>query len=268
MARLTWGDIGSRYYEAGVDRGVLFIDSGSGVAWHGLSSVSESPSGGEPRPFYYDGFKFLNLSSSEDFEASIEAYSAPPAFDKCDGRAEIANGLIATQQPRYPFDLTYRTLVGNDVDGHDHGYKIHLVYNALAKPSSTSHKTLSDSVDVGAKSWDITTRPPKMTAGKPTAHFVVDTRYAPAVLVAHLEGILYGTDDTTSRMPSLDEVLHIFTSYAQIELIERYDDAPMATVLYDAYVGTTPPALLPGEERIWLDTSGGDYAVLRYVTGE
>ena len=210
MAVLVWGNVGERYYETGVDRGVLFPTLGDGVPWNGLISVTESPSGGEPRPYYLDGFKYLNLATSEEFAATIDAFSAPDEFDKCDGTASIQNGLFITQQKRESFGLSYRTIIANDVDGTDHGYKIHLVYNALAAPSSRSNSTINDSPSPITFSWGITTAPPTISGYKPSAHFVIDSRKtAPSVLL-ELENILYGDSSSNSRLPEVDELIALF----------------------------------------------------------
>lgn len=215
MAKLVWGAAGERRYETGVDRGVLYLDSGA-YPWNGLTAVKETPSGGEATPFYIDGFKYLNLASAEEFEATLEAFSSPLAFDACDGTSSIRNGLYVTQQPRLPFDFSYRSLIGNDVDGQDHGYKLHIVYGALAAPSEQSNETISDKPTPNVFSWKITTLPPK-TSGhnyRPTAHFVVDSTQAPAALLSSLEDMMYGTDLSIPRIPSAQELLDLFASYA------------------------------------------------------
>lgn len=207
MPRLEWDIPGNRYYESGVDRGVLFVDNNAGVAWSGLISVSESPSGGEARPYYLDGLKYLNLSSAEEFEATINAFSAPGEFAPCDGRISLANGLFATQQPRKPFSLTYRTGIGNDVVGMSAGYKIHIVYNALAAPTDRDYTTIGEDSDPTQMSWAITTLPPQLTGLKPTSHFVVDTRVASAGFVTALEDRLYGTAVDISDLPTPAELV-------------------------------------------------------------
>jgi hypothetical protein len=208
--RLVWGARTERFYESGVDNGVLYGSDLLGVAWSGLISVSELPTGGDPRPHYFDGVKYLNLASAEEFEASITAYNHPPEFSEYDGVVAINNGLFATQQPRKPFSLSYRSLVGNDVDGMDHGYKIHLVYNALAAPSQRNNQTRSDSSDPITYSWDITTLPPAITGYKRTAHFVVDSRYTSELVLTTFTDILYGTDLESARIPDIEELLTIF----------------------------------------------------------
>lgn len=158
MTSLQWREPGTRLYNSGVDRGVLYIPGQDGVAWSGLVSVDERSTGGDPTPYYIDGYKYLNLSAQEEFEAVLSAYYSPPEFDQCDGTLEIFSGLFATQQVRRPFGLTYRTGLGSDLSPR-HGYKIHLVYNALAAPTSTPHKTESDNPGVDPISWTLTTQP-------------------------------------------------------------------------------------------------------------
>jgi len=210
VTRLSWDASGKRFYELGIDRGVLYIDSQPGVPWVGLISVSESPSGGEPQPYYLDGIKYLNLSSAEEFEATIEAYSSPREFGPCDGTVAIQNGLFATQQPRKQFSFSYRSKTGNDTEGQDYAYKIHLVYNALAAPSQRSNKTIDDSVNVINLSWQITTLPPSITGVKPTAHLVIDSRYADPDILNTVENILYGSDSQSSSLPTPNDLIDIF----------------------------------------------------------
>lgn len=210
MTRLTWGAPAERFYETGVDRGVLYVGNNPGVAWNGLLSVDESPSGGEARPAYLDGIKFRNISSAEEFEATITALSCPKEFGPCEGNTSIQNGLIATQQPRKTFNLSYRTLVGSAAD-ENAGYKIHLVYNALAGPSSVPNASMAGDVSPVNFSWSITTVPPAATGLKPTAHFIVDSRYSLVTPLADLEDILYGTPSVNSRIPTVSELIALFT---------------------------------------------------------
>jgi hypothetical protein len=209
MTKLNWDALGERFYEQGVDRGALYIAS-VGYAWSGLVSVSESLSGGEAKPYYIDGFKYANIAGSEEFGATIEAFSCPPEFGPCDGLAQIHNGLVATQQPRKPFDLTYRTRIGNDVDGYDHGYKVHLVYRALAAPSAQKFASLGQKDDPNTRSWDISTMPPAISGYRPTAHFVVDSRTADPATLSQLEDLLYGTDTADAVMPTVPALLTLF----------------------------------------------------------
>lgn len=210
MTKLTWGDFGQRFYESGADRGVLYIPGLTPVAWNGLTAVNEAPTGGDAKPYYYDGFKYLNLSSSEEYEATIEAFSSPPEFARCDGTGTIHAGLFITQQPRKSFSFCYRTLIGNDIDALEHGYKLHLVYNALAGPSARSNKTLSNSVEPLVSSWGITTLPPAMTGFKPSAHVVIDSRQTSDAMLRQIEDLLYGTDTTLPSLPTPEELAVMF----------------------------------------------------------
>lgn len=205
---LAWDQTGERYYETGVDRGVLFLlDSGgtysNGVAWNGLTTVSENPTGGEPTALYADNIKYLNLMSAEEYEGSIEAYTYPDEFTECDGSAAIADGVYVGQQTRKTFGLAYRTKIGNDVAGQDLGYKIHLVYGCLASPSEKSYETINDDPDAIQFSWDITTTPVSVSGGKPTATVVIDSTKVDADDLAAFEAVIYGTGGTNGTDPSL-----------------------------------------------------------------
>lgn len=211
MATLIWGTAGERLYEAGADRGVLYLPGVPGVAWNGLKAVNESPTGGDPQPYYVDGYKYINLAADEEFVATIEALSSPPEFAECDGTVSISNGLFVAQQPRTHFDLCYRTKVGNDLLGLDHGYKLHLVYGALATPSSRSNTTLSDDPDVLILSWGITTAPPLATGYKPTSHMIVDSTKTNPEILSDLEDILYGSDALSPHMPTQADLIALFS---------------------------------------------------------
>lgn len=214
MARLTWGSPEERFYENGVDRGVLYVQPEEGVVWNGLVSVSENPVGGEPRPAYLDGVKIRNIASMEEFEASIEAFSAPKEFRPCDGVSSIQNGLLLTQQPRKKFNFSYRTMIGSAAAGNKN-YKIHLVYNALAAPAGKNNQTLSDEAEASAISWSVSTRPPIVSGHRPTAHLVIDTRDVPAVLLQSVEDILYGNEVDNARLPSVSELITMFSTYTE-----------------------------------------------------
>jgi hypothetical protein len=213
MSRLTWDTIGERYFETGVDRGVLYVAGAQAVPWNGLVSFNETPSGGEPRSYYQDGIKYLAVSGREDFAATLEAFTYPIEFEVCDGTKPLQNGLFATQQSRKPFGLTYRTLVGNDLGGVDHGYKIHIVYNALAAPAQRNNKTRTEVSDLEPFSWAVESRPVVFPGIKPTAHFVVDSRRTPEALLADIESILYGSDSFSPRLPSVAELVSLFNSF-------------------------------------------------------
>lgn len=214
MAILTWDGVGERLYETGVDRGVLYIPTGgvydTGYAWNGLVSVTESPSGAEATPQYADNIKYLNLVSAEEFGATIEAFTYPTAFAQCDGTATPSAGVSIGQQPRKSFGFSYRTKVGNDTVGADYGYKLHLVYGALAAPSEKAFNTVNDSPEAITFSWEVTTSPVAVSGFKPTAILTIDSTKVNAANLTALEDALYGTAGTNARLPLPDEVLGIF----------------------------------------------------------
>ena len=218
---LVWDQIGERIYETGVDRGVLYLadETGaynSGYAWNGLTGITESPSGAEASPQYADNIKYLNLVSAEEFGATVEAFTYPDEFAVCDGSAEIAPGVTIGQQGRKPFGLSYRTLIGNDLEGTSHGYKIHLIYNALAAPSERAHTTMNDSPEALTFSWELSTTAVDVPGYKPTASLTVDTTNASAPDIAALEAILYGTETEPARLPLPGEVITLFAATADV----------------------------------------------------
>lgn len=214
MSKLLWDQTGERYYETGVDHGVLYPFSSNayqkGVAWNGLTNVNEAPSGAEANPLWADNIKYLNLMSAEEFGATVEAYTYPDEFAECDGSAEMAPGVIITQQKRRTFGLCYRTKVGNDTEGTDYGYKLHLVYGALAQPTDKGYGTINDSPEAITFSWTLTTTPVNVPGFKPTAHMIIDSSKVndPDKMLA-LENVLYGTNDTEPRLPMPDEIATI-----------------------------------------------------------
>lgn len=219
MARLTWDDTGKRLYETGVKQGVLYpIQTGGvyskGVAWNGLTAVTESPSGAEATPLYADDIKYLNLYSAEEFGATIEAYTYPDEFMECDGSATLAEGVTIGQQDRKTFGLCYRTTVGNDVDGASHGYKLHLIYGAMASPSEKAYATINDSPEAITFSWELTTTPVNVAGMKPTASITIDSTKADPTCLAALEEILYGSEEEEARLPLPDEVKTVMTPAA------------------------------------------------------
>lgn len=208
MGKLKWDQTGERLYETGCDRGVLFPVAtggtyGSGVAWNGLSSVNQSPSGAEATAVYADNIKYLDLMSAETFGATVEAYTYPHEFAECDGSATIAQGVTAGQQTRKMFGLSYRTMIGNDTEGTDHGYKIHLVYGCKAAPSERNYATINDSPEATALSWELTTTPVDVPGFKPTAHLEIDSTKADPTKLEALEKILYGSDEEPESQPRL-----------------------------------------------------------------
>lgn len=199
MSRLAWDETGKKLYETGVENGVLYpINSDGeykpGVAWNGLTSISESPSGAEATALYADDIKYLNLYSAEEFGATIEAYTYPDEFALCDGSAELSTGVRVGQQARKVFGLAYKTLIGNDVDGQDHGYLLHLIYGAMCSPSQKQYQTVNDSPSAITFSWEVKTTPVNVTGLKPTASITIDSTKVDAAKLAALEAKLYGTD--------------------------------------------------------------------------
>ena len=218
MPQLTWDTIGDRFYETGVDHGVLYIPDVSGVyttgvAWNGLTAVTESPSGAETTATYADNIKYLNLFSAEEFGLTIEAYTYPDEFAQFDGLAEPEPGVVVGQQTRKTFGLSYRTRIGNDLEGDDHGYKLHLVYGCQASPSEKAYNTINDSPEAITFSWEISTTPAPVTGLKPTSLIVVDSRVVASGDLTALEEELYG-DATTgvANLPTPDAVIALLAS--------------------------------------------------------
>ena len=222
MSRIKWNEAGTKTYETGVDRGVLYPMSSTGtypvgVPWQGLTGVSESPSGAEASPIYADNAKYLNLVSTEEFGASVEAYTYPDEFAECDGSAEPTTGVVIGQQNRKTFGLSYRTVIGNDVENTEYGYKLHLVYGALAAPSEKSYQTVNDSPEAATFSWEISTTPVAVTGFKPTATVVIDSTKVDAAKLAAFEDIIYGKDAVgetpavVARLPLPNEVVTLLS---------------------------------------------------------
>lgn len=218
MAELTWDDTGEHFYETGVDHGVLYVyDGGSygvGVPWNGLTGVTESPSGAEATPMYADNIKYLNLVSTEEFGGTIEAYTYPDEFAECDGSVEPAPGVTIAQQNRKMFGFCYRTRIGNELEGDALGYKLHLVYGALATPSEKAYATVNETPEAITFSWTFTTTPAPVTGFKPTAHLVIDSTKVGSTELAELEDLLYGTVGTDPELPLPDAVINIFDGAA------------------------------------------------------
>jgi hypothetical protein len=212
VARLIWSVSGTRLYEAGIDRGVLYVDGFPGVPWTGLTSVEMNPTGGGTKSYYLDGNKYLIASSAEEFGATINAFTYPDLFARCDGTAEIRTGLRLTQQRRKSFGFSYRTLVGSDLNG-DLGYKIHIVYNALAEPTQRSYSSLSDSTDPVEFSWNVTTRPPVVSGYKRTSHVEIDSRTTDSQVLELIENALYGDEENAARLPSFSELVEMYDAF-------------------------------------------------------
>ena len=256
MTALTWDQVGERLYETGVDHGVLYIPDGSGayadgVAWNGLTTVTESPSGAESNPQFADNIKYLNLISAEEFGATIEAFTYPDEFGQFDGVETPAPGISVGQQSRKQFGLSYRSKLGNDVDGADHGYKLHLVYGAQAAPSEKAYATINDSPEAIAFSWDVTTTPVQVTDLKPTSLIVINSAKVDAATLDTLQAILYGDASNQPRLPLPDEIIALFTG--SITVVDTGDAANQPT-----YVAATHVVTLPTVTGIQWKINGAD----------
>ena len=216
-AALTWDAVGEHLYETGVDQVALYVMNGNtygdGVAWNGVTAITESPSGADATDIYADNIKYLSLRSAENFGATIEAYSSPDEFDQCDGMATPATGVTIRQQTRKPFGLAYRTLVGNDTQSNDHGYQIHLIYNATAAPSEKAYQTVNESPEAITLSWELSTTPiaiadhPEL---KPTAHITIDSTKVDSTKLESFLAIIYGSTQANARLPLPGEVITHF----------------------------------------------------------
>ena len=218
MSKLVWDVVGEREYETGVSKGVLYpMVSGAypkGVAWSGLTTVTETASGAEATPLYADNIKYLNLMSVEELGGTIEAYTAPDEFGACDGTAELTTGVSIGQQPRQTFGLAYQTILGNDTENNKHGYKIHLIYGALASPTERSYATVNDSPEAMTMSWEFSTTPVSVTGFEPTSLVVIDSTKVDAEKLAAFEAIIYGSEDQEARLPLPNEVATLLGAQA------------------------------------------------------
>lgn len=236
MTRISWSGVGERVFEAGVDRGVLYVDGSPGVAWIGLKNVNEKQSGGDAKPRYMNGVKISNRMTPEQFEGSLEAFTYPDEFERCDGTYRAQSGLRLRHQRRRPFGMTYRTFVGNDVAGITHAYKIHVLYNVKAEPSDRNRNTLTAEAEALSFTWNLTARPERVEGFRPTAHFEVDSRDVPAALLQQLEDILYGTSTTDPSLPSAAELMFLFDSFEDTV----YDAGSPYTPAFVTYDAGTP----------------------------
>lgn len=269
MTVLQWDNVGERYYETGVDRGVLYLPTGgvysTGVAWNGLVSVTESPSGAEANAQYADNMKYLNLLSAEEFGGTIEALTYPPEFATCDGTVVQNAGVVIGQQARALFGLSYRTKLGNDTVGDDYSYKLHLVYGCLASPSEKAYNTINDSPEPITFSWDFTSTPVPVTGLKPTSVITIDASKVPSAKVTTLTDSLWGTAGTSPRLPLPDEVLGIFTG-SQTLVTPTAPSFTSPTITIPTVTGVTyrradTNAVVTG--TVTVGTTAGDKLVIR-----
>lgn len=261
MSKIVWDKTGERFYETGVDHAVLYpIDAeglyNGGVAWNGITAINESPSGAEPNNLYADNIKYLVLVGAEDFGLTIEAYTYPDEWEQCDGSAEIAPGVLAGQQNRKIFGLSYRTKLGNDVDGQDHGYKLHLVYGGLASPSERGYQAVNDSPEPINPSWEVTTTPVDVPGFKPTARLIITSTKADPAKLAALETILYGSEEAEPRLPLPEEVIELLKADA-VTVVTAAESGD--TTLFGKKVSDLQSNIVIGENAI----SGS----LKHVTG-
>lgn len=216
MAKIVWDKAGERFYETGVKNGVLYVMNegvyGTGVAWNGLTAVTESPSGAEATPLYADDIKYLNLMSAEEFGGTIEAYTYPDEFKACNGEAELTTGITIGQQPRKTFGFCYRTVLGNDQDENEYGYKLHLVYGAKAAVSEKAYATINDTPEAITFSWEFTTTPVEVEGFKPTSIVVIDSTKVAEGAMAKLEAKLYGTESEEATLPLPSEIVTLLAA--------------------------------------------------------
>jgi hypothetical protein len=239
MTRISWSGVGDRIFEAGVDRGVLYVDGSPGVPWIGLKNVSQKQTGGDSKPRYQNGVKISNRMAPEEFEATIDAFTYPLEFERCDGTYLAQSGMRIKQQRRKGFSMSYRSLVGNDVIGLSHAYKIHILYNLKAEPSDRPYNTLTDSTDALTFSWNVTSRPARIAGFRPSAHFEFDSRDVPAELLQQLEDILYGNETTQPSLPTPGELMFLFDSFEDLVYDAGSPYTPVF-VTYDAGSPSTP----------------------------
>lgn len=221
MTRVVWDAAGERQFEAGVDRGVLYPIGKTGVPWNGLTGFTESPTGGTAKPRYYDGMKIANPATPEEFAGTLEAYTYPDEFEACDGTAELSNGLSATYQNRLPFNLSYRTRIGNDLLGINRGYKIHLLYNLLAAPTSRGNTSLNAQPTPTVMSWALSAMPMIISGRRPTPHLVIDSTRTKPRLLSYIEDILYGSSTSSPRLPLPSELLGYFDDLKFLKVVQN-----------------------------------------------
>lgn len=272
MSRLVWDNTGDRLYETGVKMGVIYpynsaqAQYDAGVVWNGLSSVSESPSGAEANAIYADDIKYLELRSAEEFGATIEAYTYPDEFAICDGSAEVATGVRIGQQARKRFGFCYRSVVGNDTETDSHGYKLHLIYNAMAAPSERQYQTVNDSPEAITFSWELTTTPIAVEGYKPTACITIDSTKADSIKLSQLEDILYGDSTNEARLPLPAEVIEVMGGNATVEIDLSRANLKLTVGQTYTLKATTKPA---GETVTYSVGSGEDsYATVGASTGK
>jgi hypothetical protein len=224
MSKLIWDKVGDRRYEAGVDQGVLFLSGMNGIPWNGLVEVSDTPDGGEITSYWLDGVKYLDSIGGEDYRATISAFTYPDEFEPYQGLQQVQQGLFATAQPhKDTFSFSYRTKIGNDSQGDNLGYRIHIIMNAKVAPIDRDHKTLTASTEIDTFKWDLVATPIYIPGMKPTAHLIIDTRYTDDFTLQSIEAVLYGSQDTASHLPSIENLLNIIVQDGSITITDNGD---------------------------------------------
>lgn len=269
--KLVWDATGHKTYETGVKQAALFVMSngsyGAGVAWNGVTTVTESPSGAEATPLYADDIKYLNLISAEEFGATIEAYTYPDEFMECDGSASIATGVFIGQQARKTFGLVYKTTLGNDTENTQYGYKLHIIYGATAAPSEKAYSTINDNPEAITFSWELKTTPVNVTGGKPTATLVIDSTKVNATKLAQLEDVLFGTAAANARLPLPDEIASIMgtsSAYSVTNYLTNMETSNTDTTATTSYSATLTAASGYTKANVIVMMGGVDVTSTKY----
>ncbi len=265
MSKLAWSRVGERFFETGVDRGVIYPNKVglAPAAWSGLIGITENPTGGEAKPFYIDGYKFQNRSAPEEFGASIEAFMYPRVFEECQGNPYLGNGLYVTAQAKISFGLTYRTKIGNDLAGQNYGHKIHFIYNALAAPANKNYRTVSDNPEAATFTWNLSTKAVKVTGRRQTAHMVVDTSLMSPPLLQELEDLIYGTDTTVPQLPTPTELIGLVVGWPTLFITDHGNGIFTASGPDDVVRLATPRAYEINAETAEED-GNGNFEVTSY----
>ena len=255
MTALVWDDVGEKVYQAGIDRGVLYLHDGTAVAWNGLTAVEEA-SNSERKSFYLDGIKYLESLTASDFEAKLKAFTYPDEFDVVNGIADVAPGLSYHEQPPQSFSLSYRTGIGNDVEGLDYGYKIHILYNLLARPDGHSFGTLQDQgVQPVEFAWSLSGTPPKITGARPTVHISIDSRDTLPEILQIIEAKLYGTPTSSPSLPPITEIGEYFGYLGALLIVDHGDGTWTAIDESDTFINMldTTTFEIVGADATFLD---------------
>lgn len=265
MSRLAWDRVGERFFETGIDRGVLYPnkDDVTPVAWNGLVALNETTSGGEAKPFYLDGYKFQNRSAPQEYEASLEAFTYPHAFEECQGMKPLGNGLYLANQPKITFGLCYRTRLGNDLQGPSYASKLHFVYNASVAPTGKNYGTVNDNPEPATFSWPITTKAVKIATHKATSHMVVDTSLISPPLLTELEDLIYGTSTTDPSLPTPTDLIALIVGWPTLSITDLGNGIFIASGPDDV-VRLATPKTFEINSTTAVDNGDGSYDVTSY----